>query len=99
MPRRRKPVDRTVLDRFGRVLLPKPLRDRAGIRPGDALRVAVRSGNLVLEPVRGDAGIALRDGLPVLTGYALSEEFDWTSLVRRDRERRVRDILDRGRGA
>ena len=50
MPRRRKPVDTTTLDRFGRVLLPKPLRDRVGIRPGDDLRVAVEGGHLVLEP-------------------------------------------------
>jgi AbrB family looped-hinge helix DNA binding protein len=93
MPRRRKPVDTTTLDRFGRVLLPKPLRDRVGIRPGDDLRVAVEGGHLVLEPVREVPRIEVRNGIPVLVGYTVPPGFDWKGLIRRDREERLRKIL------
>lgn len=92
MPRRRKPVDTTTLDKFGRVLLPKPLRDRVGLRPGDSLHVEVREGSVVLEPVRVKPGIVYRNGWPVLTGYEVEEGFDWKGLIRRDRDARIRKI-------
>ena len=92
MPRRRKPVDTTTLDRFGRVLLPKPLRDRVGIRPGDDLRVAVEGGHLVLEPLKGKAGIAYRDGVPVLVGFSVPPGFDWAGVVRGARDARIRRL-------
>ena len=92
MARRRRPVDTTTLDRFGRVLLPKPLRDRVGIRPGDDLRVAVEGGHLVLEPVREAPGIEYHNGIPVLVGYVVPRDFDWKGLLRRDREERIRKI-------
>ena len=98
MPRRRKPrkpVDTTTLDRFGRVLLPKPLRDRVGLRPGDSLHIEVREGSLVLEPVRVKPGIAWRGSMPVLVGYRLPEGFDWKGIIRRDREARIRKIAGR----
>ncbi|HEU4394306.1 MAG TPA: AbrB/MazE/SpoVT family DNA-binding domain-containing protein [Planctomycetota bacterium] len=97
MPRRRKPVNTTTLDKFGRVLLPKPLRDRVGIRPGDDLRVKVREGSLVLEPVRGEIGITTERGWPVLTEVDLAPGFEWKDLIRRDREDRIRQIWNRGR--
>ena len=93
MPRRRKPVGTTTLDKFGRVLLPKPLRDRVGIRPGDELRVAVEGGHLVLEPVREAPRIEYRNGVPVLVGYVVPRDFDWKGLIRKDREERIRKIL------
>ena len=89
-------MDRTVLDRFGRVLLPKPLRDQVGIQPGDSLRIAIRKGRLVLDPIRSRPGIVLRNGFPVLTGYEPAKEFDWKGVVRRGREDRIRTVRDGG---
>lgn len=41
----------TTLDRFGRVLIPKKLRERLGLRPQDTLEVSVEDGKLTLQPL------------------------------------------------
>lgn len=85
--RKRSSVDSTTLDRFGRVLLPKPVRDRLGLRPGDALDLSVESGSLVLRPRPAvGPGIVVKRGLPVLTGFALEGGGDVVEMRRRIRE-------------
>lgn len=34
----------------GAIIIPKPLRDRLGLRPGDLLEVEVKGGDLILRP-------------------------------------------------
>lgn len=42
----------TTLDRFGRVLIPKKLRERLGLEPNDALELQFEDGKLTLLPRR-----------------------------------------------
>ena len=67
---------RTTIDRAGRVIVPKALRDELGLEPGRDLDVSARDGALVLQPVptqvslvrRGKTFVAKpRAPLPVLT--------------------------------
>lgn len=44
---------RTTIDKVGRVVLPKTLRDAVGIRAG-AIEVTIHGGGLLLQPVAGD---------------------------------------------
>lgn len=44
---------RTTIDRAGRVVIPKELRDRVGLVPGE-VSIAVSGSGLVLEPVATD---------------------------------------------
>jgi AbrB family looped-hinge helix DNA binding protein len=41
---------RTAIDGFGRVLIPRPLRDQASLRAGTELEVTCEDGRIVIEP-------------------------------------------------
>jgi AbrB family looped-hinge helix DNA binding protein len=54
------------VDRVGRIVIPKPLRDALGIGPDTVLDVTTDGGGIRLElPRKGGRTILIRDGLPV----------------------------------
>jgi AbrB family looped-hinge helix DNA binding protein len=63
----------TTIDKAGRVVIPKPLRDRVGLRPGP-VEVVVDGSAIRLEPVVGN-GLAVVDGRPVIpaSGVPISD--------------------------
>ena len=61
------------LDRFGRMVLPKSLRDDLGISQGDQLDVDERDGGVWLRPVRMQDPVTRKDGLLVFTGEATGD--------------------------
>jgi AbrB family looped-hinge helix DNA binding protein len=65
---------RTTIDKAGRVVIPKPLRDRVGLRPGP-VEVVVDGAALRLEPVSG-LGLAEVEGRPVIpaSGVTISDD-------------------------
>jgi AbrB family looped-hinge helix DNA binding protein len=42
---------KTTIDSAGRLVVPKPIRDAAGLRPGSELRIEYRDGRVEIEPV------------------------------------------------
>lgn len=44
---------RTKLSATGHVMLPEQIRERLGLRPGDALEASVEGGRILLTPQRG----------------------------------------------
>src|SRR3972149_1754946 len=85
-------VSTTKVSRNGQVVIPKLLRDRLGLRPGDSLVASDVEGRLVLSPVRGEAlRRELADALQAfdraLQGREFSEE-EAVRMVRRGRRRR-----------
>ena len=86
--KRRSSVDSTTLDRFGRILIPKPVRDRLGLDPGDSLRIEVKGDEVVLHPVRAPSTWEVRDGFPIWTGPVPAEALDIVAFIRKQREER-----------
>jgi AbrB family looped-hinge helix DNA binding protein len=41
---------RTSIDNAGRMVIPKPIREAAGLRPGEPLEVTFRDGRIEIEP-------------------------------------------------
>lgn len=41
----------TTIDNAGRIVIPKALRDQAGLIPGTEIEIQVRNGHLEIEPV------------------------------------------------
>jgi AbrB family looped-hinge helix DNA binding protein len=78
---------RTAIDRAGRVIVPKALRDALGLEPGRELEIQARDGMLVIEPVpteirlikRGKTIVAKpKTRLPVLTQDAVRAALEGT---------------------
>jgi AbrB family looped-hinge helix DNA binding protein len=76
-----------MLDRAGRLVVPKALRDRAGILPGMRLRIACREGRIEIEPVPREVRVVDRDGFRV--AEPLAEEEPLT----REAVKRVREEI------
>ena len=85
------------LDKFGRIVIPKRVRDDLGLEPGSVLKVEERGTDILLTQVGGDPEAALewKGGVLVFTGEALE---DLTNAVERDREERLAHLADRVHG-
>jgi len=64
---------RLTLDKAGRVVLPKPLRDELELAAGDTLELETRGEQIMLRPVRGSAPLQKERGIWVYrTGRPLT---------------------------
>jgi len=82
-------VAKLTLDKAGRVVLPKPLRDELQLSPGDALEVESRGEEITLRPIRGNAPLRKKNGIWVYrAGEPLAESVveDTRRKVRRERD-------------
>lgn len=55
----------TAIDSAGRLVIPKPVRDAAGIAPGMPLEVRFRDGRIEIEPSPLEISIETVDGVAV----------------------------------
>jgi len=80
----------TTLDRFGRIVIPKQMRDDLGLSPGSVLKLEERDEGIILKPVTEKSPLALKDGILVFTGEV---EGDLEAALQRDRDERSRKLL------
>jgi len=79
------------LDKLGRVVLPKPLRARYGLRPGTELDVSEGAQEFALRPAPSRPnwvqkyGIWMHQGIP-------QGELDLAHAIREDREERMQHL-------
>jgi AbrB family looped-hinge helix DNA binding protein len=86
---------RLIIDRAGRVVIPKPLREELHLEAGDALEMESAGEQITLRPVRGTAPLCKDHGVWVFhSGQPLSASATDETL-RRIREER--DIANRGK--
>jgi len=78
------------IDRAGRVVLPKPLRDRFRLRGGDTLAVEVRGDAIELRPIQVLGQLKRVNGVLVFTASgALSNE----DFLGQSRDERIDDVM------
>lgn len=76
----------TTLDRFGRVVIPKKIRDRLSLKPGGTLNVDAVGDHVVLKPVGQSPAVETEQGVLVFTGRATGE---LAGAVEAQREKRL----------
>lgn len=83
----------TTIDKFGRMVIPKALRDELDLRPGSVLDVERASVGIVLKPVLEDQPLIVKEGLLVYSGDRTGEvSGDLDRAVENERDRRHRDV-------
>src|ERR1700746_1715401 len=55
-------ITTTSIDKAGRIVLPKPVRDELQLSPGDSLEVESSEDRVILRPVRGNGRVYKKQG-------------------------------------
>lgn len=76
------------IDKFGRVVLPKKLRDQLGVRIGLKVEVLETADGLLLRPLRHASTLVHKNGVLVHQGKP-SPQIAWASLIEEEREERI----------
>jgi AbrB family looped-hinge helix DNA binding protein len=79
------------MDKAGRVILPKPVRDRLGLQEGGDLEILDIPEGVVLKRAELRPSMVKKQGLWVHTGK-LPPGFDIVQAIRDDREERIRKL-------
>jgi AbrB family looped-hinge helix DNA binding protein len=79
------------IDKAGRLVLPKPLRDRLGLVPGADLELSEGPDGLLLKPAQQRLSLIREGDLLVHLGR-LPRDYAWNRLIDDSREERIRDL-------
>jgi AbrB family looped-hinge helix DNA binding protein len=79
------------IDKAGRIVVPKSIRDRLGLGPGAGLELSESPAGLLLKPVRRRPSL-VQDGELLVHQGALPKDYDWNRLVEDSREERLRTV-------
>lgn len=77
------------LDRFGRVVVPKPIREALGLEPGAALELEEEGGRVLLRPLREEAPLRESGGVLVYCGRVCGSVEGAVERTRRQRAERL----------
>jgi len=80
------------IDKSGRIVVPKPLRERLGLKPGTQLEALDQSGGVLLRAVGQRPAMIKIDGLWVHCGVA-EPGANWDRVLQEVREERIESVL------
>lgn len=80
------------VDKAGRVVLPKPLRDKMQLAPGDELVIESEGERITLRPIRPQASLKKEHGVWVYQGEPSGASIP--ELIAQEREKRLRELGD-----
>lgn len=79
------------LDKMNRLVVPKALRDRLALAPGDELEVSLETDSIRLRPVRPTSPFAEKDGLLVCASEVPPSAWDLGAFLDQQRDLRSRE--------
>jgi AbrB family looped-hinge helix DNA binding protein len=87
-------TSRLTIDKAGRVVIPKPIREELRLEPGDSLQMERVGEQITLRPVRGAAPLRKEHGVWVFySGHQISASAT-DKVIREIRDERDRKNLD-----
>jgi AbrB family looped-hinge helix DNA binding protein len=82
------------IDKFGRVVIPKKLREHLGVGPSLKIEVKETPEGILLKPMRRGSGLMMKDGILIHCGGVDESHINWDTLVEDEREERIRHIAE-----
>ena len=79
----------TKLDKFGRVVLPKDIRDNLDLKPGQVLKIEKSDDEVILKPLRKESPLHVKDGVLIFSGTATGDIMEAVRLHRKERLKKV----------
>lgn len=83
---------KTTLDKFGRIVIPKEIRDDLGLTAGATLEIEEAGEEIRLQPVRKEPLLVVKEGVTVYRGGATG---DLSKAVSAHRRMRIGSLADR----
>jgi AbrB family looped-hinge helix DNA binding protein len=80
------------IDKSGRIVIPKALRDRLGLKPGTELEAFDHQEGMLLRTVEEQPALVKVDGLWVHRGVS-QPGANWDRIIQEVREERVESVL------
>ncbi len=80
------------IDKSGRIVVPKPLQERLGLKPGTELEVLDQPGGVLLRTVGERPALVKVDGLWVHQGVP-QRGANWDRVIEKVREERIQSAL------
>lgn len=84
---------RVTIDKAGRFVLPKPLRDELRLAPGDTLELMRDGDKIIISPGRQQATLQKEHGVWVYRSGRPADA-SLTELINQDREDRIGELLE-----
>ena len=79
----------TSVDRFGRIVIPKKIRDDFNLKAGTPIRIKESDQAIILTPLHGESNLRVKDGILVFSGKPLEDLGD---AVTKHREEHIKSI-------
>ena len=81
----------STIDRAGRIVIPKSIREAAGLRPGLSLKIEFRDGKVEIEPQSPEMRLVRRRGMLVasIPGAPKLSVEETNELIRKARDREI----------
>jgi len=79
----------TKLDKFGRIVIPKRVRDDLGLKPGAVLQIEQADQRILVEPVNDGPHVVVKNGVLVFSGTATGDIVGAIQVNRQERLSKV----------
>jgi len=75
----------TMVDRFGRIVIPKKIRDDFNLKPGSQIHIEKSGEAIVLKPIHGEPNLISKEGVLVFSGKPIDDLGEALSKHRKER--------------
>ncbi|MCP5007252.1 MAG: AbrB/MazE/SpoVT family DNA-binding domain-containing protein [Planctomycetes bacterium] len=81
---------KTTLDKFGRIVIPKKIREDFNLKPGSPIRIEEGKEEILLTPVEEEPTLVEKDGVLVFTGVPTEDIENQVVEIRKQRSQSLR---------
>ena len=81
----------TILDRFGRIVIPKKIRENFNLKAGTQIQIEENQKSIILTPVHRKPNLRIKNGVLVFSGVPLEELGESLTMHREERLKTIRN--------